>query len=206
MHNMRQAAPVPRWHWGSPIINMTRRSQPSSPVCSGGKYRMYTQDVLRLAQELTFTVLLLGAIYYDLRFRIVPNSLIIVSFVVGLVCRSVEGVGSLVSTLVLTLAIAWPFYQGYKRGWMGGGDVKLAAAASLLAGETRAAAFFLAGAAAGGLASLATIASRNWRERLAIPPWQNRSAAEPAAMVPYAAAYSLGLLVLQIVLLIGGKG
>ena len=165
---------------------------------------MYTQDVLRLAQELTFTVLLLGAIYYDLRFRIVPNSLIIVSFVVGLVCRSVEGVGSLVSTLVLTLAIAWPFYQGYKRGWMGRRCKAGCCSQPLPVKQGQPPSSWQA--AAGGLASLATIASRNWRERLAIPPWQNRSAAEPAAMVPYAAAYSLGLLVLQIVLLIGGKG
>ena len=49
-------------------------------------------------KELTLTALLLGTIYYDLRFRIVPNPLVAVSLIVGLVFGAVEGFGSLLHT------------------------------------------------------------------------------------------------------------
>ncbi|NLY30006.1 MAG: prepilin peptidase [Firmicutes bacterium] len=158
------------------------------------------------AKELTLTILLLGTVYYDLRFRIVPNPLIAVSIIVGLVLRAAQGVGSLIHTVLLTLMIGWPFYLGFRRGWMGGGDVKLVAAASLLAGEEKTGAFFLAGTAAGGLASLLSIVSRKRRERLVGRSWTRESAERPLPMVPYAAAYSLGILVFRIMELIAGKG
>ena len=156
-------------------------------------------------KELTLTALLLGTIYYDLRFRIVPNPLVAVSLIVGLVFGAVEGFGSLLHTLLISLMVSWPVYQGFRRGWMGGGDVKLVAAASLLAGEGKAAAFFFAGTAAGGLVSLLSLVSRR-QERLLGKSSAERSPDRPFVMVPYAAAYSLGILVLRIMEIVSGKG
>jgi len=167
---------------------------------------MYVQLMMGLAKELVLGALLLGTVYYDLRLRVVPNPLIAVSLIAGLVLRFCEGIGSLIRTMLLALMLSWPFYQGYRRGWRGGGDVKLVAATSLLAGEGKAIAFFLAGVMAGGLVSLFGILQKKKGDRLADRSGTKKPADRSVVMVPYAAAYSLGVLVFRIVGLVVSKG
>ena len=183
---------------GQPYHQYDRGSAIKS-VCSGGKYRMYTQDVLVwLRVDLHCTPA--GSGYYDLRFRIVPNSLIIVSFVVGLVCRSVEEL-AVSQHVVLTLALPGTSTGTSEDGW--GRRCKAGCCSSLLADETRATAFFLAGAAAGGKPS-GDHRIEKLAGEVAIPPWPKQVSGEPAAMVPMRLP-TPGILVLQIVLLIGGR-
>ena len=49
-----------------------------------GLQSVQLQQAAALADKLTVTVLLLGTIYYDFRFRLVPNQLIVGALAVGL--------------------------------------------------------------------------------------------------------------------------
>ena len=170
-----------------------------------GLQSVQLQQAAALADKLTVTVLLLGTIYYDFRFRLVPNQLIVGALAVGLFLRGSEGVTSLVHSLFWTIALSWPFFEGYRRRRVGGGDVKLIAAVSLLSGSEKAAAWFLAGTAAGGLVSLLALLfqrGKKGKRKLEI----SKTADSAAVTVPYAAAYSLGILVFEILNAVAGSG
>ena len=89
-------------------------------------------------------------------------------------------------TGVATLVIAWSMFE---LGWLGGGDAKLAAAASLWLGPQAMLVFVLAAALFGAaLAAILLMLSRS-RPALAVvgPRWQERLTAD-AISVPYAVA------------------
>ena len=96
-----------------------------------GLQSVQLQQAAALADKLTVTVLLLGTIYYDFRFRLVPNQLIVGALAVGLFLRGSRGVTSLVHSLFWTIALSWPLFEGYRPRRVGdGGDEKLIAAVS----------------------------------------------------------------------------
>ena len=83
--------------------------------------------------------------------------------------------------------------------------MKLIAAVSLLSGSEKAAAWFLAGTAAGGLVSLLALLfqrGKKGKRKLEI----SKTADSAAVTVPYAAAYSLGILVFEILNAVAGSG
>ncbi|HTU55238.1 MAG TPA: A24 family peptidase [Acetobacteraceae bacterium] len=92
--------------------------------------------------------LLLAAAAADLAVRLVPNALCALLAAAGLALRA--GSGTLAAG---TLAAACVFALGFlcwRRGWMGGGDVKLLAAATLTVPPLLAPRLLLAVALAGG--------------------------------------------------------
>jgi Flp pilus assembly protein protease CpaA len=150
---------------------------------------------LESIRHITLLVLLTGVAYYDLRFRIVPNFLTAPALVVGLVLLGAEGLEAFLRTIWLALLLTYPFFYGFQKGWMGGGDVKLVAVVSVLAGQKLATAVFWAGILAGGTLSLVSLAMASLRD-------ENADARGPI-WVPYAAGYALGAMLLQALLALG---
>jgi prepilin peptidase CpaA len=98
---------------------------------------------------------LLLAAAYDLRSRRVPNVLVGVAAVAGLIAQSrAGGVSSIASggaAAAVAIALLFPFW---KRGGLGGGDVKLAGAVALWVGLRSLPTFALGTALAGGVTAL----------------------------------------------------
>ena len=157
-------------------------------------------NALSVTRQLVLTVLLVGAMFYDLRYRIVPNLLIVISMVAGVVLGVMEGIDVCLKTVLLALLISYPFYFGYEKGWMGGGDVKLVTAISILAGEQLAKTFFLAGTMGGGVVSLVGLLTSSVKSKT-----NNTTDGKQPVVVPYAAAYAACGLLVQMLLLGGTR-
>jgi prepilin peptidase CpaA len=141
----------------------------------------------------------------DLAARRIPNALTfgVAALAVGL--GAVHGPWTLVTTILIFVAVFVAGSVPYGRGWIGGGDVKLLAAGAALAGWPAAATFLLATALAGGALSVAELA-RQGRLGLTL----NRFAVAAASgdlgsgmetdtarrKLPYALAIAAGALVL----------
>lgn len=100
--------------------------------------------------------LLAAAAWWDLRWRRVPNLLVVTIAASGLVSQLY--VGSLVVAawaLLAVLALVAALWLPWSRGLIGGGDLKLAAAAASWVGAGGIAAYVLSAAIAGGLLSAA---------------------------------------------------
>ncbi|MGH7117998.1 MAG: prepilin peptidase [Acetobacteraceae bacterium] len=122
-------------------------------------------------------LLLLAATATDVAFRRVPNKVSAMLTVCGLILRL--GSGSLLSGLIAAAAVFAPAAFCWRRGWLGGGDVKLLAAATLTLPPLFTPTFVLAVALAGGVLALvylalSLVARRNAGRRatalLAAPP------------------------------------
>ncbi len=101
-------------------------------------------------------VLLLAASATDLAFRRVPNMVSALLTISGLILRAVSG--SLASGLLAALAVFAMAAFCWRRGWLGGGDVKLLAAATLSLPPLLTPSFLLAVALAGGVLALLYLA------------------------------------------------
>ncbi len=78
----------------------------------------------------TGVLLLLASAVHDVAFRTVPNAACIAVLGCGLVSRAMSGqIGLAAAAGVVTFAAA---ARCWRRGWLGGGDVKLLAATTLL--------------------------------------------------------------------------
>ncbi|NMB24568.1 MAG: hypothetical protein GX986_03455 [Firmicutes bacterium] len=136
--------------------------------------------------------LLMGSIYYDLRFRIIPNWLTAPGLVMGLLMLTLDGVSGFLQAVWLVCLLTYPFVFGFQRGWVGGGDVKLVAAVGLLSGLDLAIPIFLAGTIMAGVFSLYCLAGASPRGR-----WDGRNTIAEKVWIPYGACYALGALVLK---------
>lgn len=150
-------------------------------------------NVPSITRQFVLTMLLAGALFYDLRYRIVPNFLIAIAGGVGVVLAAIEGIDVCLKTILLALFTSYPFYYGYEKGWMGGGDVKLVAAISLLVGEGLAITYFLAGTIGGGIISFIGLLLCRAEHRADNGPGGGQS-----VVVPYAAIYAASGLLVQI--------
>ncbi|HKA86217.1 MAG TPA: A24 family peptidase [Haliangiales bacterium] len=105
----------------------------------------------------------------DLRWRRIPNALNVAILVAGIAARAVAG-ASVVEGLAGALSGFVPLFLLFRAGWIGGGDVKLGAAAGAWLGPIPALAAVLGGLAAGGLLSLAVLAAggRSLRAEVAL--------------------------------------
>lgn len=105
---------------------------------------------------LVAALLLAAAAAHDAATRTIPNWLPLLLAALGVALRLLTGdlgPGLAVAALVLAgTALAW------LRGWLGGGDVKLAAAFALVPPPGQVAAFVLATALAGGVLALVYLA------------------------------------------------
>ncbi|WP_248345671.1 A24 family peptidase [Anaeromyxobacter paludicola] len=137
---------------------------------------------------------------WDVAERRVPNALPACIAAAGLVAQGLRGgVAAVGAGLVCGLAVGALLVVPWRRGLMGGGDLKVAASAALWLGPAETIVFLLASALAGGVVSLAT-----WfldRRALVAPPALAAASWRSAAMrggagltVPYSVAIAAGAL------------
>jgi len=108
---------------------------------------------------LPLAVLLAVAVTWDLSSRRIPNLVIAAVAVVGLGVRVWDqGVLSGLLGLVTGLVTVMLLFGFWRRGGVGGGDVKLAGAVATWVGLTSLPSFYLGSALAGGLVSLVCLA------------------------------------------------
>lgn len=115
-------------------------------------------SVLTSGLTLAGIAVLVSASLHDIAARTVPNWMAAVLALLGVALRVVAGDpmhGLLAATVVFAAAaIAW------RRGWMGGGDVKLLGAAALVVPPSGALDFIVAVTLAGGVLALIYLAAR----------------------------------------------
>lgn len=144
-------------------------------------------------------VALSGIAVVDIRRRIVPNKLVAVVAALGIALRLLAG-GNLIWLSVIT-AVGVFLVLGFaaRGGMIGGGDVKLISAATLLVAPLQVPNLLLAIAIVGGLLSLAYLANEWFRKALVLTgaehaPARNAAHAgheadeETAGTLPYAVA------------------
>ena len=147
-------------------------------------------DPVRLTWSVAYAGLLLLAAGHDIWVRRIPNWT-----VVGLLGVFLVGLtqGWLASNLVscltafaLALLLGFPMFVGRV---MGAGDVKLLAAAALLAGMDNLPLLLVGVALAGGVLAITALAMRPYEDVLAASGWPR-----PRADLPYGVAIAAGAL------------
>jgi len=106
-----------------------------------------------------------AVIYTDLRYRRVPNRLILIAAAGGLALASGGGWYSLRMGLMGMSLGFLLLFPAFLLHMVGGGDVKSLAVIGLLAGPGLLWVSFMAGTAAGGLAAVFILAVRRYRSR-----------------------------------------
>jgi prepilin peptidase CpaA len=141
---------------------------------------------------------------WDIIKRRIPNAITGAAAVCGVVAQSVDRGGwALLSGLAAAVLTTFLLYRPWTAGGLGGGDVKLAAAAAIWVGLEAMFRYALAVAAAGGLVALVMYAlsrkavRRNVRTNLTLAALHQSlptvSAQEPGrASVPYGLAITAG--------------
>lgn len=150
-------------------------------------------------------IMLMIAAVQDLRSRIVPNQLVISIAASGLLLGAVTRPLSLWINIVAVLLLVMSFGAVSSLESLGGGDIKLAAAATLLVAPSGIPGLLVAIALAGGVLSLVYLVLRFLigrrqqrggarRRRGAISRWWNEERVRIAESrtVPYAVAISCG--------------
>ena len=141
---------------------------------------------LETIKRSAMALILIATIYFDLRFRIIPNWLMALGFIIGLCLQIFSGLGVLLESIWLALLLASPFIMGFQKGYVGGGDVKLVAVTALIAGPGRALTMFVTGIVVAATFCLYALLKARAQS-------QHGNAVE-AVWVPYGALYSLGAL------------
>lgn len=101
-------------------------------------------------------VLLVWAVHCDLRQRRIPNWVVVSLLVAGLLAQGFgEGLRALGSAAAAFLLVGALLWLPWRKGWLGGGDLKLAAALGCWTGLDGLPTFLLSAAVAGGLLSAA---------------------------------------------------
>jgi prepilin peptidase CpaA len=157
-----------------------------------------TMTLLQAALLSVFPALLIFAALSDATSYTIPNRislLLLASFFPAALAlgRPLGEVGADLAVCAVALAAAMGMFAA---GWIGGGDAKLFAAASLWIGWTAAPMFLMATALAGGALALMLLNARAaWLRPYfsAAPPWLARLVA-PDAAVPYGVAIAIGAL------------
>ena len=155
-------------------------------------------QLLAAALVLVFPALLIVAALRDAVSYTIPNwislgllaAFLPAAFALGLPLPAI-GLHAGVGFLALIAGMAM-----FALRWLGGGDAKLFAAASLWLGWPAVTTFLLVTCIAGGALALSLLAIRSvWLRPLVVsgPPWLNRLA-EPGENVPYGVAICVGAL------------
>jgi prepilin peptidase CpaA len=150
----------------------------------------------------------LTSVYYDVRYRRIPNAITLPLIVLGPLVASFGGWPHFFSALQMLAVLLVGGVLLHKTGWLGGGDIKLAIGIGVMLGYPSAVTFLLATGIAGGLVALGIAIARR---RTAMLATQLRSAiggfaAGTAAVapletapaderIPYALAIAAGLAV-----------
>ena len=144
---------------------------------------------------------LLAAVLHDIAFRTVPNWMPATLLALGIGIRTLEG--GLAPALLACVLILFGAGFCWRRGWMGGGDVKLLAACGVLAPPGLSGVMLLDVALAGGVLALLYLALGQLLAApgAACPPgrlsgilWAERHRIHSRSPVPYASAIAVGAL------------
>ncbi len=163
------------------------------------------EKVLSVLVHLLLTTLsaaiLLAAVLNDIAFRTIPNWMSAALLALGIGIRSLDG--GLVPGLLACVLILFGAGFCWRRGWLGGGDVKLLAACGVLAPPGLSGVMLLDVALAGGVLAVLYLAL-GWA--LAAPGddcppgrlrgilWEERRRIHGRGPVPYASAIAAGAL------------
>jgi prepilin peptidase CpaA len=150
----------------------------------------------------------LASVYYDVRWRRIPNAITLPLILLGPLVASLGGWPHFFSSLQLLAVLLVGGLLMHKTGWLGGGDIKLAIGIGVMLGYPSAVTFLLATGIAGGLIAFGVAVARR---RTAMLATQLRSAigglaagttaVAPLATapvderIPYALALAAGLAV-----------
>lgn len=146
----------------------------------------------------------LVAVYNDVRWRRIPNWLTGALAVTAVAIHAFGGLRSLLTTLIVMVAVTVLGTFVYSRHFLGGGDVKLAIAASGVLGYPTFLSFLLYTMLGGGvLAIVYLLLRRNFKQtasRLTLLAMGGSQALVPdkSRVMPYAFAFALGAIVLAL--------
>jgi prepilin peptidase CpaA len=112
-------------------------------------------------------ILLVGAALHDVAARTIPNWVSLALFGLGAVLRLVDH--NLLAGLSLGLVVFAVATLCWKRGWMGGGDVKLLSAAAIFVPPVHVGDMLIAVTLAGGIVGMIYLAGRSFLSRIARP-------------------------------------
>ena len=101
-------------------------------------------------------LILVIAALHDLAFRTIPNWMVVILFLVGSLASVLSG--TFVPALLISLLVLLGAAFCWRRGWLGGGDVKLLAVCAMLVPPTLAVRLLLDVALAGGVLALVYLA------------------------------------------------
>ncbi len=143
------------------------------------------------------------AVYTDLRSRRIPNELTLGLACIALAAHALQGWSSLLVSLLMLAVVLVLGTLAFSLGWLGGGDVKLAAAAAAALGFPDTIAFLLYMSIGGGViaamyaaatGNLGTV-SRNVGSLLRPLAYRGMVAVAPAPRIafPYATAIATGV-------------
>ena len=144
---------------------------------------------------------LLGAVLNDIAFRTVPNWMSAVLLALGIGTRTLEG--GLASGLLAFVLILFGAGFCWRRGWLGGGEVKLLAACGVLVPQGLWGVMLLDVALAGGALAVIYLALGRMLGapgddcppgRLRGIVWEERRRIHSRSPVPYASAIAVGVL------------
>ena len=117
-----------------------------------------------IAANLTLTIVLLAAVRYDLKYRVIPNWLTFGATAVGLsLALFLSGSSGLVGHLWGAAITGGVWFLFWQLGFMGGGDQKLMLAVGALVGRDSVALIIVCVALAGGVQAIGTLLWRRWR-------------------------------------------
>jgi prepilin peptidase CpaA len=138
------------------------------------------------------------AAYGDVRSRRIPNALALAVAALGLVRLILAGdPGAALHSLAASAAVFAAGFLLFWRGLIGGGDVKLTAAAVLLVGYHSVSVFLFAMALCGFVVTLAVLATRLAVRTLAAPGRETYDPSPARPTVPYGVAIAAaGILTL----------
>lgn len=144
-----------------------------------------------------FAALMIGAGVRDLTTMTIPNALVLLLVVAYAALAPFVGIGpaELLRDVGIALAVLAAGFLLFAFGWIGGGDAKLAAAATLWLGTGAALPFLFNAAVFGMILTLALLSLRRLPQVpvLAAVPWLARLQSGTAA-IPYGVALAAGAL------------
>ncbi len=155
-------------------------------------------DLIKTSLLSLFSILLLAAAFKDLVSYTIPNWVSVALALAFVPAALIAGasIASIGASLGIGLALLLIGLALFAVGWLGGGDVKLLAAASPWIGLAALPRFLVFTGLAGGVLALVLLAARSpWLRRLvaAGPPWARRLLT-PGAEAPYGVAIAAGAL------------
>jgi prepilin peptidase CpaA len=126
-----------------------------------------------LVLNVTLLAIIVGAAFFDIKERRIPNWIILFGLFAGLVLGSLQGSTQLISSVTGFFAGIAALLIPFAFGWMGAGDVKLFAAVGALLGHTKLPRVFFYSCVIAGIMALLALALGHARQISLKQFWTN---------------------------------